>query len=135
MAKNPLTGKPLFSNKITATETAAQLFGNITGTALTGPSDFELKGLGQPLPIADYFGPAYDINIFQVVSYTPAQLQSHYGLTSLIQQGYDGSGQTVALVEAYGYAAAEEDANTFGSVFNLPLLPRQNFEVVYPEDP
>ena len=135
IAKNPLTGQPLFSNKITATETAAQLFGNITGTALTGPSHFGLKGLGQPLPTADYFGPAYDINIFQFVSYTPAQLQSHYGLTSLIQQGYDGSGQTVALLEAYGYAAAEVDANTAGSVFGLPLLTSKNFEVVYPEGP
>ncbi len=133
IAKNPLTGQPLFSNQITATSTAAQLFGNITGTPLTGPSDFKLKGLAQPLPLGDYFGPAYDINIFQFVSYTPAQLQSHYGLTSLIQQGYDGSGQTVALVEAYGYASAELDANTFGSVFNLPLLTNKNFEVVYPE--
>ena len=133
IAKNPLTGQPLFSNKITATQTAAQLFGNITGTALTGPSTFKLKGLAQPLPIGTYFGPAYDINIFQFVSYTPAQLQSHYGLTSLIQQGYDGSGETVALVEAYGYAAAELDANTFGSVFGLPLLTNKNFEVVYPE--
>jgi subtilase family serine protease len=133
IAKNPLTGQPLFSNQVTATSTASQLFAGITGTALTGPSTFKLKGLAQPLPIGTYFGPAYDINIFQFVSYSPAQLQSHYGLTSLIQQGYDGSGQTVALVEAFGYTAAEEDANTFGSVFNLPLLTNKNFEVVYPE--
>ena len=133
IAKNPLTGQPLFSKKITATNTAAQLFGHITGTALTGPSNFKLKALAVPLPIGNYYGPAYNINILQFVAYAPAQLQSHYGLASLIQQGYDGSGQTVALVEAYGYAAAKEDANTFGSVFDLPLLTNENFEVVYPE--
>lgn len=135
IAKDPLTGQPLFSNQITATQTAAQLFGNITGTALTGPSIFKLKGLVQPLPVGNYFGPAYDINIFQFVSYTPARLQSHYGLTSLIQQGYDGSGQTIALLEAYGYAAAEADANTAASVFGLPPLTSKNFKVVYPEGP
>jgi subtilase family serine protease len=133
IAKDPLTRQPLFSNQITATQTAAQLFGNITGTPLTGPSNFKLKALAVPLPIGNYFGPAYDINFGQFVAYTPAQLQAHYGLTSLIQQGYDGSGETIALLEAYGYAAAEEDANTFGSVFGLPLLTSKNFQVVYPE--
>jgi subtilase family serine protease len=133
IAKNPETGQPLFSKKITATETASQLFAGLTGTALTGPSTFNLKGIAQPLPLGDYFGPAYDINIFEFVSYTPAQLRSHYGLTSLIHQGYDGSGQTVALLEAYGYASAELDANTVGSVFGLPLLTNKNFEVVFPE--
>ena len=135
IAKNPLTGQPLFSNKITATATASQLFAGITGTALTGPSTFNLKGIAQPLPLGNYFGPAYDINIEEFVSYTPAQLQSHYGLTSLIRQGYDGSGQTIALLEAFGYAAAELDANAAGSAFGLPLLTNKNFEVVFPEGP
>jgi subtilase family serine protease len=137
IAKNPSTGQPLFSKRITATETAAQFFNPpfLTNTALTGPSTFELKGLAQPLPIGNYFGPAYNINFEEFVSYPPAQLQSHYGLTSLIQQGYDGSGQTVALLEAFGYAAAEQDANAAGSVFGLPLLTNNNFEVVFPEGP
>ena len=136
IAKNPSTGLPLFSKQITATETAAQFFNlSLTDTALTGPSNFDLKGIAQPLPLGNYFGPAYNINFEQFVSYTPAQLQSHYGLTSLIQQGYDGSGQTVALLEAFGYAAAEQDANAAGSVFGLPLLTSKNFQVVFPEGP
>ena len=137
IAKNPLTGQPLFSKKITATDTAAQIFNPpfLTNTALTGPSTINLKGIAQPLPLGDYFGPAYDINFEEFVSYTPARLRSHYGLTSLIQQGYDGTGQTVALLEAFGYAAAELDANAAGNVFGLPLLTNKNFEVVFPEGP
>ncbi|HZC44608.1 MAG TPA: S53 family serine peptidase, partial [Acidobacteriaceae bacterium] len=137
VAKNPLTGQPLPSKQITATQTAAQFFNPpfITNTALTGPSEFDLQGIAQPLPLGNYFGPAYNINFEEFVSYTPAQLRSHYGLTSLIQQGYDGSGQTVALLEAFGYAAAEQDANAAGSVFGLPLLTSKNFEVVFPEGP
>ena len=136
IAKDPSTGQPLFSKKITATETVSQFFNlSLTNTALTGPSKFNLKGIAQPLPLGNYFGPAYNINFEQFVSYTPARLQSHYGLTSLIQQGYDGTGQTVALLEAFGYAAAEQDANAAGSVFGLPLLTDKNFEVVFPEGP
>ena len=137
VAKNPSTGQPLFPKKIiTATDTGLTFFGHPpTDTALTGPSQFELSLQVLPLPIGNYFGPAYNINFEEFVSYTPAQLRSHYGLTSLIQQGYDGSGQTVALLEAFGYPAAEQDANTFGSAFGLPLLTSNNFEVVFPEGP
>lgn len=133
IAKNPLTGKALFSKKVTATDSVSQLFPGLTGTALTGPSTFNLKGLAQPFPLGDYFGPAYNINFLQFVSYTPVELQTHYGLTSLIKQGYDGSGQTIALLEAYGYAAAKLDANTAGNVFGLPLLTNENFQEIFPE--
>src|SRR5271170_1353228 len=123
IAKNPSTGQPLFKKQITAAETVSDFFNlSLTNTALTGPSQFNLKGLAQPLPLGNYFGPAYNINFEQFVSYTPERLRGHYRLKSLIQQGYDGSGQTVALLEAFGYAAAEQDANTAGSVFGLPLL-------------
>jgi subtilase family serine protease len=133
IAKNPLTGQPLFNQKITPTQTASTIFGNITGTPLTGPQQFTLKALAIPLPYGIYNGPAYGINFFEVVSYTPAQLQAHYGLTSLFKQGYDGRGQTIAVVEAYGYAAAEADANAAASVFGLPALTAKTFQVVYPE--
>jgi subtilase family serine protease len=136
IAKNPSTGQPLFKKQITAEDTASQFFNlSLTNTALTGPSQFNLKGLAQPLPLGNYFGPAYNINFEQFVSYTPDRLRGHYQLKSLIQQGYDGSGQTIALLEAFGYAAAEQDANTAGSVFGLPLLTSKNFEVVFPEGP
>jgi subtilase family serine protease len=140
IAKDPETGQPLFSRKITATETAAQLLGKdyISEMPLTGPTNILLRRNGIQVPsdsIGHYFGPMYAHNFTEVVSYSPARLQSHYGLTSLIQQGYDGSGETIVLLEAYGYAAAEADANAAASVFGLPPLTTKNFEVVYPEGP
>jgi subtilase family serine protease len=138
IAKNPQTGQPLFSRKVTATQTVAQLFGKnyLTDVALSAPMNITLRHLGPQAPtdsIGHYFGTIYAPNFLEVVSYPPARLQSHYGLSSLIQQGYDGSGQTIVLLEAYGYPAAEEDANAAGSVFGLPLLTTRNFQVVYPE--
>jgi subtilase family serine protease len=131
--KDPKTGKALYAKKVTAQDTAAALF-NITGTPLTAEKLYTLKALDSTLPVATYFGTVYGQGSpRQAVSYTPAQLQSHYGLTSLIKQGYDGTGQTIALVEAYGYDAAETDSNLAATTFGLPALTSKNYEVIYPE--
>ncbi len=149
IAKDPLTGKPLAEQPLATALGSGGIFSHMTGTPLTGPSHFNLKPLWLHLPLpnpcpapdpsfcayANYFGPAYGINSQQFVSYTPKELQDHYGLTSLIGQGTDGRGQTIALVEAFGYANAEADANAAASVFGLPPLTADNFKVVYPEGP
>jgi hypothetical protein len=50
--------------------------------------------------------------------YSPAQLQSAYGLESPSQTG--GAGQTVAVVTAYDDPTAETDMGTYRSEYNLP---------------
>ncbi len=85
------------------------------------------------LPVGSFYGAQYSNKPNLIVSYTPQRLQAHYGLTALVGKGYDGTGQTIALVEAYGYDAAEADANAVAGVFGLPLLNSSNFSVVYPE--
>jgi len=107
----------------------------ITDWALSAPEEFSYTSFGGGLPHADYYGSAYDENSQLTVSFTPMQLQAHYGLVPLINKGYDGTGQTIALVEGYGYAAAMTDANTAASIFGLPLLTSSNFWTVYPEGP
>jgi subtilase family serine protease len=133
VVKDPLTNQQLFKKKVTAADLGSTLLGEITGTPLSSPALVTLTTPGAALPLAVYYGTTYDANPKLAVSYTPAQLQSHYGLTSLIKQGYDGTGQTIALVEAYGYAAAESDANAAAKTFGLPALTSKNFSVVYPE--
>jgi subtilase family serine protease len=133
VAKNPQTNQQLFKKKVTPADIGSTLLGEITGTALAKPALATYTTPGASLPIAAYYGSVYDQNSKLTVSYSPAQLQSHYGLTPLIKQGYDGTGQTIALVEAFGYAAAETDANAAAKVFGLPALTSKNFSVVYPE--
>ena len=133
IAQNPATGKPLFKKKITAASANATLLSAITGTPLTAPALYEFTTPGAALPLGVYYGNVYSQNPNLIVSYTPAQLQSHYGLTSLIKEGYDGTGQTIALVEGYGYAYAEADANVAAKAFGLPALTSSNFAQIYPE--
>jgi subtilase family serine protease len=129
-ANDPKTGKPLHKKVLTKTEAAGGLLSEITNIALTFP---ETSTYGTTLPIGTFEGTVYDVDPTLIVDLTPAQLQAHYGLTGLIGAGYDGTGQTIALVEAYGYPGAEADANTSAKIFGLPPLTSANFSVIYPE--
>lgn len=133
VAKDPRTGKPLFKKTITAADASSTLISGITGVPLSASALYTFTTPDASLPLGVYYGNVYDKNSSLVISYTPAQLQTHYGLTSLIKEGYDGTGQTIALVEAYGYAAAEADANVAAKAFGLPALTSSNFSVIYPE--
>jgi subtilase family serine protease len=131
--ENPLTHKPLHTKVVTPSSVATVLAGSITDVGLTAPALYTYTTPGASLPIGVYYGNVYDINSNLAVAFSPKNLQAHYGLTSLIKEGYDGTGQTIALVEGYGYDAAESDANTAARVFGLPALTAANFSTIYPE--
>ena len=54
--------------------------------------------------------------------YTPAQLQQAYGFTSITFNGVTGtgSGETIAIVDAYDDPNIQADLNTFDTQFGLP---------------
>jgi subtilase family serine protease len=133
VAKNLQTGKPILKKTLKSVQSSGGFASLLTGTPLSAAQVFTFTTPGASEPVGVYYGTVYDANPNLVVSYTPAQLQAHYGLTSLYEKGYKGHGQTIALVEAYGYAAAEADANAAAQIFDLPALTSSNFAVVYPE--
>ena len=52
--------------------------------------------------------------------YTPAQLQSAYGLSGEIGTGINGSGQTVVIVDAFASPTIERDIQTYSRRHGLP---------------
>jgi len=65
--------------------------------------------------------------------YTPAQLQSAYGVQSAIASGLDGTGQTVAIIDAFAGNTIFDDVNTYSQLHGLPQLsPSQFTQVVAP---
>jgi len=85
------------------------------------------------LPIATYSG--NKINLQTLTSagcgYTPPAIQAAYGLTGLYQEGYDGAGQTIAIVDWCGSSTIQADANVFAKKFGLPPLTSSNFAITY----
>lgn len=131
---DPLTGKPRPMKELSTKKESSGFVASLTDTPLTWSSTpIALTTPGASLPTAKYTGYQYVAN-GKTAGFTPAQLQAHYGLP--FTQGsvkYDGTGQTIALVDAYGYPEAEKDANAAASLLGLPALTSANFEVIYPE--
>ncbi|HET7627944.1 MAG TPA: S53 family peptidase [Bacillales bacterium] len=59
--------------------------------------------------------------------YTPDQIRNAYGVDEL---SYTGTGQTIAIVDAYGSPTIKQDLQTFNQQFGLPPA---DLTVVYPD--
>jgi subtilase family serine protease len=59
--------------------------------------------------------------------YTPAQIRGAYGLDQVAE---DGSGATVAIIDAYASPTILSDANTYSAAHGLPTLGRAQFSQV-----
>ena len=107
----------------------------ITDKILSTPSAFVFTTPGATLPVGVYYGNVYGANPNLFPDYTPAQLQALYGLPIAYKAGFNGTGQTIVLLEAFGYPTIEADANAFCQLTGLPPLTSSNFSIVYPQGP
>jgi subtilase family serine protease len=64
-------------------------------------------------------------------AYTPTSIATAYNLTGLYNEGYDGTGQTIAIVDWCGSFTIQSDANAFSAQFGLPQLTSSNFAITY----
>ncbi len=62
--------------------------------------------------------------------YDPAELQTAYNMAPLYSAGFDGTGETVVITDAFGSATIRDDAEAFSQIYGLPDLTPQNFQVV-----
>jgi subtilase family serine protease len=137
-AVNPRTQKPFPSVPLNGAIKPGVFPSAVTTTdqCLLAPTTFNLPLGSTTLPTAVYTGSVY-YNPFVTSStlcdYLPNQLQAALGLIDVYDAGYTGTGQSVALVEGYGYPTIEKDANTFSILAGLPKFTPSNFQIVYPE--
>jgi subtilase family serine protease len=52
--------------------------------------------------------------------YGPEQMRAAYGVEPLLSAGYDGSGRTIAIIDAYGSPTIQSDLALFDSIWGLP---------------
>ncbi len=64
---------------------------------------------------------------------TPAQIQRAYGMLPLYQEGVDGAGQTIVIVDPYGSPTIASDLRHFDAAFGLSGPP--SFRVIAPAGP
>lgn len=68
-------------------------------------------GTPDATPPPETFGPA---------AFTPQQMRMAYGVTSLIEHGFTGKGQSVAVIVSYGSPTLQRDLDEFSQRFSLP---------------
>jgi subtilase family serine protease len=105
--------------------------GSIPSNCFTGPTS-ETVGTPGTYPYAVYSGNKYNSGNVGC-GYTPAEIQTAYNLTALYKEGYDGTGQTVVIIDWCGSPTIQADANAFSSRFGLPPINSSNFQIIeYP---
>jgi subtilase family serine protease len=67
---------------------------------------------------------------FQVACYAPFQLQKAYKLNPLFDQGLNGKGRTIAIVDSFGSPTIEQDLAQFDTDFGLQAPP--SLKVIHP---
>ncbi|MGH3436522.1 MAG: S53 family peptidase [Sciscionella sp.] len=97
-------------------------------------------------PCGDYYGQKVDTtdpkfhgkNLpYAPCGYKPAQLRSAYGIDGAVKHGIDGSGQTVAIVDAFASPTIYSDASTYAKRNDPshPLTQQQFKQIVFPPTP
>lgn len=133
---NPATGKPIVKVPLKTAYSWTTFLSSFTPAPLSAASGVSLSDqYGQ---YATYKGYIYGNNGLSG-GFTPKQLQAHYGIPfsqTSPAKTYDGTGQTIALVEGYGYPNELADANEAASLFGLPaLVSGTTFKEIQPEGP
>ena len=85
------------------------------------------------LPVGTYSGTKLNLQSQTSAgcAYTPPSIQTAYNLTGLYKEGFDGTGQTIAIVDWCGSFTIQQDANIFSKRFGLPQLTSSNFAITY----
>jgi subtilase family serine protease len=103
------------------------------------PPELQIFTTGGTFPTATYFGNRYGADItsgppnLPSCGYDSAEVQHAYGVDKLINnEGLDGTGQTIMIVDAFGSNTILADANLFSSLNGLPALTPSNFAIVTP---
>jgi len=83
------------------------------------------------LPIGTYSGNRLNLQTLTTsgCGYTPPMVQKAYNLTGLYKEGFDGTGETIGIIDWCGSFTIQADANAFSRRYGLPLLAPSNFQI------
>ena len=136
-ATDPDTGKPFPNVPLKKSQATTQYYYSY---CMRLPHTLSLKTPGGG-PYEQYSGTRYGGSItagapnLPPCGYDSKEIQKAYGMTDLFAQKLKGTGQNVAIVDAYGDDTIAADANAFASINSLPPLDDSNFAIFYPTGP
>jgi len=94
----------------------------------TGPTTENHTTYGS-YPKATYKGNGY-YSPTPGCGYSPSNIYGAYNLNGLYAEGYNGTGQTIVIIDWCGSPTIGQDANIFSERFGLPALTASNFNII-----
>jgi subtilase family serine protease len=125
----PSGSKPA-STGVTAATTEAEAASTFFLSNCFTATKTEKYTTGGTYPTASYTGHAYAENSELGCGYTPAEIRTAYNLNALYKEGFDGTGQTIVILDWCGSPTITADANAFSTKFGLPALTSANFQII-----
>ena len=121
---------PLMTSAASLTASEEAFFTSVCFTGVKTES-FDTNG---GYPAAKYTGNNYyGSPTSPGCGYTPAEIRTAYNLNALYKEGFDGTGQTIVIIDWCGSPTILQDANAFSAKFGLPPLTSSNFKIIeYP---
>jgi subtilase family serine protease len=126
-AKGPADGAPP-----AAAPPGAPPFSSV---CFSGPETLSFNNAGT-FPFVTLKGNGYSTTTgSQGCGYTPPEIHAAYNLTGLYNEGFDGTGQTIVIIDWCGSPTIKADANTFSAAYGLPPLTSANFRIINSSTP
>ena len=99
------------------------------GVAHAGPAASPLLKVGPQAILADAAGPNYSLFTCQLVGlsptstcYDPYQIRHAYNIDALINEGLDGTGKTIVIIDAFQSPNIVQQLNFYNTFYSLPSL-------------
>lgn len=117
-------GAVVFAAALALAPAAAHVTSPVTSTALARPVTFHpaITGEVQFVKAGAAAPVAADCYSLKVRCFNPASMRNAYNVTPLYNQGDDGTGQTIVIVDAFGSAYIRNDLRVFDDAFGLPHM-------------
>ena len=127
-SRKPLSTKPGVAAADVKPAVTSSLASEFNPNCFVGNTTETFTTLGVP-PTATYTGNLYTTNAGGC-GYTPADIRKAYGLNGLYTEKFDGTGQTIVILDWCGSPTITQDANAFSTQFGLPQLTSANFQII-----
>jgi subtilase family serine protease len=106
---------------------------SVAPAALSGPAPVPLarlvSGVSFPTPPTT----AQCEQQLNLACYAPFQYHEAYDLNPLYEKGFDGKGETIVIVDSFGYQFIRNELAVFDKSFGLPAPP--SFKIIHPAGP
>jgi subtilase family serine protease len=121
---------PTVPSSLRGMVTGVEGLANITARPLSVPNAPPPAAFRVGRPCSSYWGekvatnkpPAYGVHQpYAVCGYTPQQVRGAYGVDQVLSSGIDGSGQTVAVVDAFHALTMKKDLKKYSRLHGLPV--------------